>query len=244
MNRISMVGSPALAEDHVPVPGSAADVPESGTTVGVLGEFTPRFGLAFLLVWAATGIAAAIVLRRRGHHFPSTAALGLVFGPLFVPLAVQYARARRDEARTGPVVVAKGTVGSGPVNVLVGLVSDAPDVSAALPVLRSVGERLGRVTVARVLDFESMLDEEERTRAALQLSCSSLFLYDHDPELVLLGGRFRRALCDHASRAGYELVVVVGRAQRALLPRREPAADARAVHVPMLFVPAAPAAHE
>ncbi len=243
MNRISMVGSPALAEEHVPASGSAVAVPESGTAVGGLGEFTPRVGFAFLLVWAATGIAAAVVLRQRGHHFGSTAALGLVFGPLFIPLAVQYARARQHAASMGPIVLARGTVGSGPVDVLVGLVGDAPDVSAVLPVLRSVGERLGRVTVARVLDFESMLDQEERTRVALELSCSSLFLYEHDPELVLLGGHPRRALCDHASKAGYDLVVVVSRA-RAFLFRREPASHARRGVVPMLFVPAAPAAQE
>ncbi len=244
MNRISMVGSPALGEDHVPVSGPAAAVPDSGTAVGGLGEFTPRFGLAFLLAWAAIGIAAAVVLRQRGHHFGSTAALGVVFGPLFIPLAVRYARARHDEASTGPVVVAAGTIGSGPVDVLVGVVGDAPDVSAVRPVLGSLGERLGRVTVARVLNFESMLDQAERTRAALELSCSSLFLYEHDPELVLLGGHPGRALCDHASKAGYHLVVMVSRPRRALLPRREPASDARRGVVPMLFVPAAPAAHE
>lgn len=244
VNRISMVGSPAFADDHVPVPGPAEAVPGSGTAVGGLGEFTPRVGFAFLLVWAATGIAAAIVLRQRGHHFGSNAALGLVFGPLFIPLAVQYGRARHDRARTGPVVITAGTTGPGPVDVLVGLVGDAPDVSAVLPVLRSLGERLGRLTVARVLNFEFMLDEQERTRAALELSCSSLFLYEHDPELVLLGGHIRHALCDHASRAGYHLVVMVGRSQRAFLPGRESASDARRRAVPMLLVPAAPAAHE
>lgn len=65
MNRISMVGSPALAEDRIPVSGPVAAVPESGTAVGGLGECT------------------------------------------------------------GPVVVAAGTMGSGPVNVLVGLVGDS-----------------------------------------------------------------------------------------------------------------------
>ncbi|MGI8983291.1 MAG: hypothetical protein ACR2HM_01955 [Acidimicrobiales bacterium] len=242
MNRISMVGSPAFAEDRIPVSGPVAAVPESGTAVGGLGELTPGFGFAFLLVWAATGIAAAVVLRQRGHHFASTAAVGLVFGPFFIPLAVRYARARHDDASTGPVVVAAGTMGSGPVHVLVGLVGDSPDVSGVRPLLHSLGERLGRLTMVRVLNFEVMLDHEERTRAALALSCSSLFLYDHDPELVLLGGHPRRALCDHASRAGYHLVVVVGRSQRAFITRRESASDASTV--PMLFVPTAPAVHE
>ena len=242
MNRISMVGSPALAEDRAP--GSAAAVPESGTAVGGLGEFTPRVGLAFLLVWAAIGIAAAVVLRQRGHHFRSTAALGLVFGPLFVPLAVRYARVRRDAASMGPVVVAAGTMAPGPVHVVVGLAGDGPDVSAVRPLLRSLDERLGRFTVARVLNFEYMLDQEERTRAALELSCSSLFLYEHDPELLLLGGHPRRALCDFASTAGYHLVVMVGRPRRALLARREAASDDRGGAVPMLVVPAAPAAQE
>ncbi len=95
-----------------------------------------------------------------------------------------------------------------------------------------------------MLNFEFMLDQEERTRAGLELSRSSLFLYEHDPEVVLLGRRPRRALCDHASKAGCHLVVMVSCPQRAFLPRREPASDARGRVVPMLFVPAAPAAHE
>ena len=241
MNRISMVGAPTVLEDRVPVQGAAAAVPESETSVAGLGELPLRVGFAFLVVWAAAGIVAAVVLRQRGHHFASTAALGLVFGPLFIPLAVRYARARNNPACRGPIVVAAGMTGSGPVDVLVGLVGESPDVSAVLPVLRSLGERLGRLTVARVLTFELMLDEAERTRAALELSCSALFLHEHDPQLVLLGGHIRHALCDHAWAAGYHLVVMVAPSRRALLPRREPAPAARAV--PMLLVPTAPAAH-
>lgn len=118
MNRIPMVGAPALSQGRVPASGPSDAVPESGTAIGGgMGEFTPRVGLTFLLVWVMTGIAAALVLRQRGHHFGSTAALGLVFGPLFIPLAVQYRRARQSEAGPSPVRVAAGSTGPGPVNV-------------------------------------------------------------------------------------------------------------------------------
>ena len=66
MNRISMVGSPAVAEDRVTVPGAAAAVPESGTAVAGLAELRPGAGFAFLLVLAATGIPA----RRRRALLP------------------------------------------------------------------------------------------------------------------------------------------------------------------------------
>jgi hypothetical protein len=140
------------------------------------------------------------------------------------------------------VAVAAETTGSDSVNVLVGLLDDVPqDVSAVLPAPDGLGERLGRLTLARVLNFGTMLDREERTRAALELSCASPFLYEHDTEPVLLGGRPQPVFRDGASDAAYH---VAGPAGRAIVPRRDSVPEAHGGAVPMLFVPAAPAAQE
>ena len=72
MNRISVVGSPAVDEDRVTVPGAAAAVPESGTAVAGLAQLSPGVGFAFLLVWAAAGIPARrrrVLLPRREPVF-------------------------------------------------------------------------------------------------------------------------------------------------------------------------------
>ncbi len=66
-----------------------------------------------------------------------------------------------------------------------------------------------------MLDFQSIRDEEERGRAALMLSCASLFLGHYQPSMVLVPGYGRRALVAHASAAGYDLLVIVTRSRRA-----------------------------
>ncbi len=59
-----------------------------------------------------------------------------------------------------------------------------------------------------------MQDERERADAALELSCASLFLCQHDPALVLLAGKASDAPRRYAGEAGYRLVVLVGATAR------------------------------
>lgn len=201
--------------------------PAEATKVAPAVELAPwgttsLLGLAFILAWMATGLVTAFVLSRQGHDGRSTGALGFVFGPLFVPLAME-ARKRRDEAE--PVVVAPGRRGDGPVDVLVVLDRSPADAPSVLPLLGMLGPQLGRLALARVLDFESMQDERERAEAELELSCGSLFLCEHEPAVVLLAGKPCDAPREYAADNGYHLVVFVGRTRRGLLRGRSRRAD-------------------
>ena len=196
------------------------------------------FGVGFLLAWVTAGLVTALVVKRRGHDFRSAAALGVVFGPLFIPLAIQAIRNREDE---GPILLSSGRDRGGPVDVLVGLVGPAASAPSVIPILGTLDHRLGRLTLACALDFESVVDEQERARAEVELSCAALFLCDYQPSLVLLPGHPRKALAAHAAEAGYDLLIIVGCSGRRLLPRRARAAGPSGHGgIPMLLVADAP----
>ncbi len=133
------------------------------------------------------------------------------------------------------MLVQPGEQGQGPVDVLVGL--DGPTSSAAsvIPILRVLDQRLGRLTLARVLDFESMRDDEARARAALTVACASLFLCHHQPSIVLVPGHGRRALVAHAVAAKYDVVLIVTGPRRRLLSGSIQGVEAP-VDVPVLLV--------
>ena len=207
--------------------------PENATKVAPVADLAPLgppplLGVAFLIAWMSTGLLTAFVLSRQGHDGRSTGALGFVFGPLFVPLAME-ARKRRDEVE--PFIVAPGRRGEGPVDVLVVLDCPTAQAPAALPILDMLGPRLGGVTLARVLDFESIQDERERGEAGLELSCASLFLCQHEPGLVLLAGKPCDAPRAYAAEAGYDLVVLVASERRGRLRRRSRRSDRTNLHV-------------
>lgn len=236
MNRIAVLSRPSVGSSlgSTSPPTAAVEGGSAVSTTGAsLSEPTPVIGVGFLLAWVTIGLLTAAVLRRRGHDFRSAAALGFVFGPLFIPLALRTLRDGQEDAE--PVLIRPGDPGRGPVDVLIGL--DGPTSSAAsvIPILRVLDQRLGRLALARVLDFESVRDEEKLARAGLTLSCASLFLGHHQPSIVLVPGHGRRALVEHAVAAGYDLVVIVTSSRRALLsrPLRELQAS---VDVPVLLM--------
>ncbi len=237
--------SPALSRPPLPAEGSPLapgtdSFPAASSAASGLGEPTPVFGAGFLLAWMTTGLLTAAVLKRRGHDFRSSAAVGLVLGPLFIPLARETIRQRRDDAGIGPVVVSRGSGRQGPVDVLVGLFAAGACVTSVIPILDTLGDRLGRLTLARVLDFDSFGYEEQRTRAALELSCAALFLSNYGPSTVLVPGHPRTALVAHATEAGYDLLIIVRRSRRRRLSRPAPVVPASSGPVPTLVVADAP----
>lgn len=127
-------------------------------------------GLLVLVAWAGIGLITSLVMGRRGHAPFSWAVLGVVFGPMAIPLAVSSIRREREAT---PRQVDTGIAGPGPVDVLVG-VDGSPEASAALrTVVGLLGERLGRLTIAAVLDFdtaESDMQWGERDRALAELA--------------------------------------------------------------------------
>jgi len=227
---------PRLSAGDLVSDAGSVDIP-SPVEVDLFGP-APLVGIALLGAWVTAGLLTAVVLSRQGHDLRSTGALGFVFGPLFIPFAREL---RRDEEQAKPVLVAPGRTKGGPVDVLINLRCPPAGAASVLPVLELLGPRLGRVTLVRVLDFESMKDDEERASAELELSCASLFLGDYEPSLLLLPGHPLQAPQEHAAAEGFDAVIVVGGSRRAALRRRPRPADAGDPEPPVLVV--ADAAH-
>ena len=226
---------PRLSAGDLVSDAGSVDLP-SPAEVGLFGP-APLIGIAFFGAWVTAGLLTAVALSRQGHNLRSTGALGVVFGPLFIPFARQL---RKDEERAKPVLVAPGRTKQGPVDVLVNLRCPPAGAASVLPVLHLFGHRLGRVTLVRVLDFESMNDDKERASAELELSCASLFLAEYEPSLLLLPGHPLHAPQEHAAAEGFDAVIVVGGSPRAAPRKRPGSADGGDPEPAVLVVADAP----
>ncbi|MGH9183325.1 MAG: hypothetical protein ACRDZ9_05865 [Acidimicrobiales bacterium] len=181
---------------------------------------SPRLAVALLVAWVTSGLVTAYVMRRRGHDFRPVAALGFVFGPLFIPLALDAVRHR--EPRAPSHLLSDGRWAGGPVDVLIGLVGPAETVADVVPVLDLLGPRVGRVTVAVAIDYESAESDDwsdAKGPAALELKLAAVLLSGrHEPATVLVAGSPERAFVRYAAEARHDLVMLVG------VQRRAPAA--------------------
>lgn len=177
-----------------------------------------RWALTILVAWPIIGLVTAYVMRRRGHDFFSWGVLGLFFGPLTVVVAFDVAR---REAVVQPRSVSTGRRGPGPLAVLVG-VDGSPESEDAVDRVRTLfDERIGRLTLARVVDFESASEgaapeaRHVREQAEHDLAIRAALLAPLEPDTVLLVGEPASALAEEAQRGGYD-VLVVGRRGRGL----------------------------
>ncbi|HUP76900.1 MAG TPA: hypothetical protein VM282_27955 [Acidimicrobiales bacterium] len=182
-----------------------------GETTELLG-WSPVFGVAFLVAWLGCGLFTARVMGRRGHDARPLVALGLVFGPLLVPLVRD--RARQLGGRDISLVVGGGTRLQGPVDVLVALLGPPWTALDAVSLLNELGPRLGLVTVTVPIDFDSVESDDwndAKRMAALDLEIAAALLSPHcQPRTVIVGGRPLEALMRHARADGYHLLVVIG----------------------------------
>ena len=167
------------------------------------------FGLVVLVVggaWLAMGLALAIVMGRRGHNSFGWLVLGTLLGPLGLALALD---AGRHSERLEPAPLDGGAparVGAGPVDVLVGY-DGSPESAAALDaVVALFGDRIGRLTVATVVSFGDITEEErlagERLRQLAGRASAAV------PALEILHGHPSVALTELAIARGYELIAV------------------------------------
>lgn len=121
-----------------------------------------------MAVWALIGLVAAVVMRRRGHHLFAWGALGALLGPLVIPLAISSVRSDAPSER----VIEAGDRGAGPIDVLIA-VDGSPEATAAMySAVELFAERLGRVALAAVLDYDtfgSTVRWDERDEALREL---------------------------------------------------------------------------
>jgi nucleotide-binding universal stress UspA family protein len=174
-------------------------------------------------LWAATGVTASIVMGRRGHHWYTWLLLGVVFGPLVVPIAINAARTARHDPLSRAHRLSEGAMGPGAVDVLVGIDGSVESAAALRAALRLFADRIGRLTLAAVVDYDTATSGRpwgtERD-ATEELVRSAGSVTDREPGTVLLAGHPATALLKYATEEGYE-VLFVGRrghgASKALL---------------------------
>ena len=139
-------------------------------------------------VWVAIGIVTAVVMARRGFSAWTWLVVGVVLGPLVVPIAIAAAHERR------PVLfrrLTEGVPGTGGTDVLAGI--DGSDAACeAVRVALSIVGSAGRCTLAAVLDRDitsALAEREERRRMQAALEEASASLTGRRPDTVLLEGR-------------------------------------------------------
>ncbi len=170
------------------------------------------FVLGIALVWLAIGLATGVVMARRGHDFRTWFGLGAISGPLVVRLI-----ADADLSGSGPErQTKKGFAGPGPVDVLVGIDGSPESFRALADVAELFDARLGRVTVATVVDIEgernhSPDDDRERAEADLRAAVEYLASVNVTPTTRLLSGQPAFALQQHAADEGFDVIAVGAR---------------------------------
>ena len=163
--------------------------------------------------WILCACGITVFMIRRGHRPATWALVSFVLGPLaLVPAAWARFRSRRVETTT----VRRGGQGgrSGGLSVLVGIDGSVHARRALVAALETLGDQIGRLTLATVLDYETARARTERidrTRAEQALSEAVELvgeLSDLEPDAVLLPGAPAHALVDRAEANGDDLIVV------------------------------------
>lgn len=168
-----------------------------------------EFFIIVALVWALLGVSMAVVMGRRGHQPFMWLVLGMVFGPLVLPLA---ANALRHDEPGLFERLSLGRAGTGSVDVLVGIDGSAEAEHALQHAVGLLRWRLGRLTLAAVLDYDVAAGSvlaEDHTRAQGDLIRTAKAT-SPQPETVVLSGRPAEALRKYAVEEAYD-VIVVGR---------------------------------
>lgn len=164
----------------------------------------PAEMVLFFTLWAGTGVLAALIMIRRGHDVRATIVMGMSLGPLMFVRALD-----RHSMPPRPVAVHRGAAGPGSVDVLVA-VDGGDHVVAAADVVALLGERIGRLTLARSISIEDAEDDEwteAKAAAVLDVELAASFVRASRPSTVLVPGRDVRALLDFAARDGYDVFI-------------------------------------
>ena len=199
-------------------------------------EVVPVSYSTFVIVaaacWLSIGLTLALVMGRRGHDAFAWLILGTLFGPLSAIFAVE---SRGDERPSPELVKARHSSGPGPIDALVGI-DGSPESQAALhAAIEILGPRLGRLTLATVIPYDSGMDRRRTARATLVEQAEAL---GDGPRVELLHGRPAPVLLERALSDGYDLLVIGTRgagASKALLGST--AADvAESTKIPVLLM--------
>ena len=169
-----------------------------------------KFDVA-IAAWIVIASVLAVFMTRRGHRPTRWLALAFLLGPLALPIA---AWARYQTRGVRPTVLQSGHQRIGALAVLVGVDGSANSNSALVGAVDTLADRIGRLTLACVVDFESLsegsdsperLDAEDTLREAAAMIEQRAGLR---PRTVLLAGSPADALVEHAQINGDDLLVI------------------------------------
>jgi nucleotide-binding universal stress UspA family protein len=153
------------------------------------------------VMWLMTGVVLGLTMSRRGHNGFGWFVVGTLLGPIAPVLALS----SRTADVPAPVALARPAQGPGSVDVLVGH-DGSPDATHAMSAaLRLLGDRAGRVTLARVVPYETAARDERRVRTALQGAAGPA---TDGVGLEVLRGAPASALEDFADDMRYDLIVI------------------------------------
>jgi nucleotide-binding universal stress UspA family protein len=198
-------------------------------------KFSVLFGMLLLC-----GMAAAVVMGRRGHHPFTWGVLGTAFGPLVIPVAIQ--SVRRERLVHLPEPPSDGPLSGG--DVLVGVDGSAEATAALLTVVDLLGPGLRRLTLATVIDYDTAVSQgpwQERHDAEAELDRAADLVGEalgRRPDTIVLAGRPAEALVRHATEGGYRFLAIGSRGRGAsrLLLGSVASQLARHTRIPVLIV--------
>jgi hypothetical protein len=109
------------------------------------------FLFSVFVLWVVIGVVSAFVMGRRGHAPYPWLVLGALLGPFVIPVALAQTR----EQQRVSVSHVEPSAYRGPVDVLVGIDGSVESLAAADVVTRLLNERIGRLTLATVVNYEA-----------------------------------------------------------------------------------------
>jgi nucleotide-binding universal stress UspA family protein len=163
------------------------------------------------VAWVALGLVVGWVMGRRGFEPYTWTLIGVVLGPIAVVIAVAWlVRPPSWEPqllRPGDAPRAGDGRGADAVDVLVAW-DGSPEAHAALRAVGSLlGDRVGRLTFARVVAFDAPPDIVHAAETDLEAACDAADV-GRSPSTVLLRGQPAVALKDYAHRLGYDVLAL------------------------------------
>jgi nucleotide-binding universal stress UspA family protein len=175
--------------------------------------------IACLIGWISVGPALSVFMGRRGHSPATWGTVGMLLGPLALPLAADAVWRRRRPLLS---VLADAPAGPGPVSVLAGIDGSEEAHAALAHAVGVVGDRIGRLTLVCVASLDAATDisllEEDEALARRWMDSARRLVPDLTAEEYVVAGRPADTLARLAAEGGYDLLVIGSRG-RGLSPR-------------------------
>jgi nucleotide-binding universal stress UspA family protein len=168
--------------------------------------------IPFAIAWVAIGLTYGVWMGRRGYDLWSWCWLGVLFGPVVIPLAhaLQFEPRATNELRWVSAPAQPGP------RVLVGIDGSADSIEAVRSAVRLFGPRLGGLVIATVIDYDTARFIETGQGEDDELALQEAFARADDAAgvrctHVVLTGVPVPALLEAATRHEADIIVIGAR---------------------------------